>query len=136
MKKIFLFALILFNIDLCYASTYYCNGNIIDTNISAELFCKPYISVQVPNQEAYLHNKQMYQNCLNAYNNDKAKIKMSNGYCKPAIKRTYKGSCGEIVTEYFVSGESVRSSSTGGDTACLKRKYDAETKKLIEMNNK
>lgn len=111
-KKIFLLSLILFNINSCYASVYYCKGNIIDTNVSAESFCKP------PN---HLHNKQMYQAyqmCLNIYNNDKAKIGMNDGYCKPATKRTYKGSCGEIVTEYFVSGEMVRSSSTGGNEAC------------------
>ena len=132
MKKIFLFTLTLLNINLCNASEYYCNGGrVIDTSVSAESFCKPYISVQAPNQEAYEHNKHMYQNCLNYYNN--AKNDINKGLCKSATKRTYKGSCGETITEYSVSGNKVESFSTGGDVACMKRKYDAETKKMLEM---
>ena len=115
---------------MCHASDYYCNGVIVNANTSAELFCKPRLdlinSIQSSehNQEAYKHNMRMYQNCLGSYNS--AKTEMQKGLCKLATKRVYKGYCGEIISEYSVSGRVVQSSSAGGDVACMKRKFDSK----------
>ena len=43
-----------------------------------------------------------------------------------------KGDCEEIITEYSVSGNVVQTSSTGGNIACMKRKFDSETRKMLE----
>lgn len=137
MKKFLLIiTIVLLGINLCYATDYYCNGIIVNTNTSAELFCKPRLdlinSIQNSehNQEAYKHNMRMYQNCLDGYNS--AKTQMQKGLCKTATKRVYKGSCKETITEYSVSGNVVQSSSTGGDVACMKRKFDSETRKMLK----
>ena len=135
-KSLIIVSIIILNFSLCYASDYYCNGIIVNTNISAELFCKPRLdlidSIQNSehNQEAYKYNMRMYQNCLNSYN--RARAEMQKGLCQPATKRVYKGSCEETITEYSVSGNVVQSSSTGGNVACMKRKFDSETRKMLE----
>ena len=135
-KYLSILTIILLSINLCYASDYYCDGIMVNTNTSAELFCKPRLNLinsiqnSEHNQEAYEHNMRMYQNCLNTYNC--AKTEMQKGLCKPAIKRVYKGTCEETITEYVVSGKVVQSSSTGGDVACMKRKFDLETRKMLE----
>ena len=137
MKKYLIIAiLVLLGINLCYATDYYCNGMIVNTTTSAELFCKPRLelinSIQNSehNQEAYEHNMRMYQNCLNSYNC--ARAEMQKGLCQPATKRVYKGSCEETITEYLVSGNVVQSSSTGGNIACMRKNFDSETRKMLE----
>ena len=135
-KSLIIVSIIILNFNLCYASDYYCNGITVNTNTSAELFCKPRLDLinsmqnSEHNQEAYKHNMRMYQNCLDGYNS--AKSQMQKGLCQPATKRVYKGSCEETITEYSVSGNVVQSSSTGGDVACMKRKFDSETRKMLE----
>ena len=128
--------IVLLGISLCYASDYYCNGIIVNTNTSAELFCKPVLDLindiyrSEHDKEAYAYNMRMYQNYMNSYNC--ARAEMQKGLCQPATKRVYKGSCEETITEYSVSGNVVQSSSTGGNIACMKRKFDSETRKMLE----
>lgn len=135
-KCLIIISIIMLSINLCYASDYYCDGIIVNTNTSAELFCKPRLdlinSIQnsEPNQEVYKHNMRMYQNCLDYYNS--AKTQMQKGLCQPATKRVYKGSCKETITEYFVSGNLVQSSSKGEDVSCLKEKFDSKTRTMLE----
>jgi len=135
-KYLITVTVVLLCINLCYASDYNCYGVIVNTKTSAELFCKPRLdlinSIQKSehSQEAYIHNMRMYQYCLDSYN--RAKTEVQKGLCQPATKRVYKGSCGETITEYLVSGDVVRSSSNGGNKACMKRKFDSDTRKMME----
>ena len=140
-KNLSILTIILLSINICYASAdYYCNGKIVNTNTSAELFCKPLLDLindiyrSEHNKEAYEHNMRMYQNCLDSYN--RAKTEMQKGLCKPAIKRVYKGSCEETTTEYVVSGNVVQKYSTGGNPACVMKQIKRASDELDEFQRK
>lgn len=122
-NSLIIISIVLLGINICYATDYYCNGIIVDTNSSAELYCKP-----------QLVDKYMYQNCLDTYN--RAKAEMTKGLCQPTIKRVYKGSCEEITTEYIVSGNVVQKYSTGGNPDCIMKQIKRASDELNEFQRK